>query len=336
MRETAFWERRYVMTTPSVYVYMLVLCLVCWLTGYLQSLGYPLYGEVTASPLWNGICALLPNKWAIYLTGLALTLGGAFFVHRANYVMVLTREKTWLPFLYYLFFTSVNPDLFPFRPTTAAVFCMVLSLYFLFLAYHDTRASAPVFTSAFMMGLGSLLWVHILWFLPLFWVGMYHFRTLSMKTFLASLLGVLTVYWSLLAWCAWQADYTMFAAPFSNLVAVHPLRLADVGWIDWLSLGVMVALTAVSAVNILTHEQEDSLRSRQFLVFLMLMTGWSLILSFFFRQSAEEFLGIACVPMAILVARFFTVVKEKPALILFHATTALLFAFLVLRLWNFL
>ena len=336
MRGSAFYDRKYLATTNSVYAYLLTLCFFCWIAGYVKSLGYPLYGEVTASPLWNWICQILPDVTTTYLVGIVLMFGGAFFVHRANYVMVLIREKTLLPFLYYAFFTSTNPDFFPFRSTSIAVFCLILALYFLFGSYHDENASSRVFNSTLMIGLGSLLWIHILWFLPLFWIGMYNFRCLSPRTFLASLLGVSAVYWIVLGWSVWRADYSMFTVPFSNLVAIHPLRLIGVRWVDWLSIAVVIALTVISSVNIMTHENEDSLRSRQFLAFLMVMAIWAFALFFFYEQSSEEFLEMACVPASILVAHFFTVVRGKYVLALFHASTALLFALLILRIWNFL
>ena len=45
-------------------------------------------------------------------------LGGAFFVHRANYALMLIREKSYLPFLFYALFISTNPDFFPLKTST--------------------------------------------------------------------------------------------------------------------------------------------------------------------------------------------------------------------------
>ncbi|MFQ6927819.1 MAG: hypothetical protein ACLRS8_06890 [Parabacteroides merdae] len=47
----------------------------------------------------------------------------------------------------------------------------------------------------------------------MFWLGMYNFRSLTSRTFIASLLGVATVYWFLLGWCVWQRDFTLFNVP---------------------------------------------------------------------------------------------------------------------------
>ena len=210
-------ENRYSLASPGVYVYMACACVVCWIAGYIGSIGYPVYGEVTAAPLWNALCLVLRDKPVAYLAGFALMGLGAFLVHRANYALMLVREKTLLPLLFYALLTSSNPDFLPLRSTSIAVFCLILALYQLFVAYHDPEATDRAYNAALIIGMGSLLWVHILWFLPLFWWGMYVFRTLSGRTFAATLLGVATVYWFVLGWCVWQRDFTAFTVPFAAI-----------------------------------------------------------------------------------------------------------------------
>ena len=95
----------------STFAPVLLACIACWVVSYLYSVGYPVYGEVSATPLWNTICQTLPGKEFTYIIGITLMFGGAFLLHRANYVLVLIREKTMLPFLFYVLFISTNPCL---------------------------------------------------------------------------------------------------------------------------------------------------------------------------------------------------------------------------------
>lgn len=110
---TSYYGRRYTIATPMTHLYMLCACIFCWIVGYVDSVGYPVYGEVTAPPLWNALCLILPGKLFTYLIGFLLMAGGAFLVHRVNYALMLIREKTLLPFLFYALLTSTNPDFFP-------------------------------------------------------------------------------------------------------------------------------------------------------------------------------------------------------------------------------
>lgn len=310
--------------------------MVCWGVGYLYSVGYPVYGEVSSTPLWNAICKLLPGKGFTYIIGMILMFGGAFLLHRANYALVLIREKTMLPFLFYVLFISTNPDFFPLKSTSVGVFCLILSIYQLFTSYHDPEAKDKAYNATLLIGIGSLLWIHLLWFLPLVWLGMYNFRSLSPRTFAASLLGVGTVYWFLLGWCVWQHDFTPFTQPFGTLFKVRLLTMSEISLLDWVSIIAVAILTAVSSLHIITHEFEDSLRSRQFLSFLILMAAWAFCLYFLYEQVSEEFLETACVPVSILIAHFFTIARSRIAFWTFYATLFLFISLLFIRLWNFL
>ena len=333
---TSYYGRRYTIATPMTHLYMLCACIFCWIVGYVDSVGYPVYGEVTAPPLWNALCMVFPGKLFTYLIGFLLMAGGAFLVHRVNYALMLIREKTLLPFLFYALLTSTNPDFFPLKSTSVGVFCLILALYQLFTSYHDPDATDKAYNASLIISIGSLLWIHILWFLPLFWLGMYNFRSLTPRTFIASLLGVATVYWFLLGWCVWQKDFTLFSVPFSTLFKVRLLATDGIVLLDWISIMAIALLTVVASLNIVMHDTEDSLRSRQFLSFLIAMSVWAFSLYFLYEQVSEEFLETACVPASILIAHFFTVTRGKIVFWSFFTIVAVLIATLFIRIWNFL
>lgn len=330
------YSRKLNFSAMQIFIPILLACFVCWVISYLYSVGYPVYGEVSATPLWNTICQALPGKGVTYLIGMALMFGGAFLLHRANYALALIREKTMLPFLFYVLFISTNPDFFPLKSTSLGVFCLILAIYELFTSYHDPEARSKAYNAALLIGIGSLLWIHLLWFIPLFWVGMYNFRSLTPRTFAASVLGAGTVYWFLLGWCVWQQDFSMFTVPFSVLFKIRFLSTEGIVLLDWISIIAIALLTVVASVNIITHDYDDTLRSRQFLSFLIIMSIWAFCLYFLYEQASEEFLETACVPTSILIAHFFTVSRGKIVYGSFYATIILLFALLFIRLWNFL
>ena len=82
------YSRRFDFSAPPTFVPVLLACIACWVVSYLYSVGYPVYGEVSATPLWNTICQTLPGKEFTYIIGMTLMFGGAFLLHRANYVPV--------------------------------------------------------------------------------------------------------------------------------------------------------------------------------------------------------------------------------------------------------
>ena len=331
-----YTSHRNTLASPLICCYMLVGCLACWVKGYMDSVGFPVYGEVMAPPLWNSICGALTGKGVTYLLGCLLMSGGAFLLHRANYTLMLIREKTLLPFFFYLLLISANPDFMPVKSTSVGVFCLVLSIYQLFLSYHDEEAADKIYNASLILAVGSLLWTPLLLFVPLYWWGMYNFRSMSPRTFCASLLGVATVYWFLTGWCLWIGDFSILTVPFSSLTKIHLISHHDSDWVKNIGAIYLFVLTLLASANILRHEYEDNLRTRQFLYFLILLSIWTFTLyALYYDPYSDELLELVCMPVSILLAHFFTVCRGNVMVYLFHFTVLFYLSSSFVRLWNF-
>ncbi|MCD8044209.1 MAG: hypothetical protein LUH10_14245 [Tannerellaceae bacterium] len=322
------------LSTPGVYLYTLGISLICWVTGYLFSVGYPETGDIGDTPLWIALCEILPGKIVTYAAGLLLMVGGALLIQRTNYVLVLVREKTFFPFVLYILLISTNPDFFPLKSTSLGIFCLILALYILFRSYHNPLSQENSFMTAFLIGIGSLLWIHMLWFLPLFWYGMYSMKCWNLKTFFASLIGVITVYWFLFGWCILWGDLSVLTLPFATLGKVRLLMLSEIEPLGWVTLLWVAVMTIVSSIYILTRKHEESLRARQYLGFLIVFAVFSFLLFFLYEQSSEEFLVAACLPSSILLAHFFAINKGRRIFWLYLFFVTIVGILILVRLWG--
>lgn len=310
-------------------------CFGAWLIGYLFSIGFPVYGEVSAAPLWNAFCQILTIKEVVYLLGFLLMVGGASLLQKLNYELGIIRNKSLLPLFLNMLLISTNLNFFPLTPATFGVFFMIIAINRLFMSYHQPEDKSAAFNASFVIALGSLLWIHILWFIPLFWHGMYRFRTLTIRTFLASLLGMITVYWFQLGWCVWTKDFTPFEI-FPSLFKIQFLSLEYTDWINWLEIFGVAFITLIAIMNIISHDSDDNQRTRQYLYHLILFCFWSFGLAILFQSSADKFLQVACIPCSLVLAHFFTLVQNRAARWLFYFTLLFLVTLLIIRLWSFL
>jgi len=64
---------------PNLILTVLV-CLVCWTVGYQYSVGYPVVCNTGGSPVWEAVCAILPDKRFTYLIGCSLICLLAFII----------------------------------------------------------------------------------------------------------------------------------------------------------------------------------------------------------------------------------------------------------------
>jgi len=184
-----------------------------------------------------------------------------------------------------------------------------------------------MFNAAFLIGVGSLLCIHILWFIPFLWWAMRYFNILSWRTFLASLMGVGVIYWLLWGWCVWRGDYSPFTVPFAALPDISLFNVArgrfSLDWVRALFMG-LPALLAVINIHLRAHE--DGQQARRFLGFLILFVVAGCALALLYEPLCKELLGMTCMPIAILTAHFFAVSRSKQRYWLYYG---LIFAFTV-------
>lgn len=327
-------EKR-IIAGKRTFTFTILISIICWFAGYMDNIGFPVADSTHPMPLWRDLCNLILGKETAYFIGFIFMLGGAFLIHRINYMLNLIREKTVLPFLFFVLFMSTNPDFFSFKSALISVICLLLGMYQLFLSYHNPADCRRTFDWAALIALGSLFWVQIVWFYPLFWFGMYHLRSLSFRSFIASLLGAGTVYWFLLGWCVWIGNFSLFTGTFGSLFDFRVVLFKG-GILSLIGIGYMLLLTLVASFNILAREYADNLRTREYLSFLIAFAAWALLFYFLYDYSSEDFLAIACVPISILLGHFFTVGWNKWLSYLFFFTVILFITILFIRLWTHL
>lgn len=329
-------NRRKKLDSKGIILYLLLACIACWGLKYTYSAVFPVSAnEVETSPIWKWGGSYEINQQGIYILGFSLTLLGAFFIHRANYILILIREKTLLPALFYLVLMSTYPDFLPIKVSALVVLFMVLALYYLFITYHDPKQSGNLFKAFFTLGFGSLFWAHLLWFIPLFWYGMCRLRSFSLRSFVASCLGVIVIYWFVFFFSIWTNNPDLFLHPFQELTQFSLSVLTENQWIDWCRLALLILLVSIASINIVLHEYEDKLRTRDYLWFLIVFMGYSIFFYFIYGSHSDDFLPIAYIPASILMAHFFTVIHSRQSYWLFQSSMLCFIFLYFLQVWNF-
>ena len=192
-------------------------CLLCWMMGYTYSAGYPVATRPENLPTWQSLIGLLPDRLTTYVIGASLYALVAGIVQRINYKYIIVRGRRALPALFFFLFISTNLDTFPLRPVSLSLIGLTLALSQLLGSWQRPDDIGRTFNISVCLSLGALVWPHMVWFIPLFWYGMYRFGSLSARGLLTSVLGLLTVFGFVFAWCLWQNDYRLPQAIYNAL-----------------------------------------------------------------------------------------------------------------------
>ena len=209
----------------------------------------------------------------------------------------------------FVLLSSAAVFLFPSLSGGFLQVCMIASLAGLYSCYQDHTAVGRTYYCFVVLGLGSVADVHLLWYVPAYYLlmGMIVY-CLSWRTLLASVLGLLTPYW-LMAPLLVVADGGSMDALADHLAALAdhfaaladvqtPLSLADVqtplseqsqqsdllsGIADprlmlprALLLALVTSMGITGSIHFLRNSRLDKIRVRQLYYGLMLLGAYSL------------------------------------------------------------
>jgi len=277
----------------------------------------------------------MTNKIVAYLCGMLLMILIAYIIQRISDIEMLIRERTRLVFIFFVLLTSTNVGLLPFKEVTIVLLCLVFMIYELFKAYQLPEATGKFFNAGVLIGLAGLLMPRTLWFMPLVWIGMYQFLSLSYRGFLASLIGMLTVYWIILAWCVWTSDFSIFTSIFSSLTDFNFLSIFLVFRYYQLGFIGIVLLMVVAFFLIKRDAINNRVRVRQMLSFLMNMSLWSLVLICLYGGDADSFFAVFYLPVSVLIAYFFENMRFRFRFLLYYFVLVLSAISFIVRIWNY-
>jgi len=180
----------------------------------------------------------------------------------------------------YLILMLMATFLYPSLRGAIVGLSFIVSYVFFLRAYQDKTAVGSIYAAFLALGVGSIFFVKLLYFVPLFWLLMV-IRLVAMcwRTLFASLLGLITPYWLI-------GGYFLYAKDYQT-----PLN-------HFLALGKFMPLEQVFSVNgplvapfftdpVLLYTPHSSVLAPIFtLIFLLLLTFMGMI--HFLRQSSKD------------------------------------------------
>ena len=216
-----------------------------------------------------------------------------------------------------------------------AALCYVAFYAMLFHSYQDKQATGWTFYAFLCIGLCSTVFIQILYFLPLLWLIMFfQLSSFSGRTFVASILGLITPYWFLLPIAIWQGQ--------TDLLPAHFMKLADFplpGDYSQLAIGQILVLLFVVGLGItgIVHfkrnQSADNIRIR--LLYGCFIQLWcvTFLLLCVQPQHFDVLLRLLIINTAPLIGHFLALTHTRVTNIAFHVIVAIALLLTILNLW---
>lgn len=229
--------------------------------------------------------------------------------------------------------------LFLFDSLSGAFFqpALIASIFCLFKTYQDRSSAGWTYYTFLFLGLGSLLDVHALYLLPVFWLMMmltvYSF---SWRTLMASLLGIATPYWFTLAWYAWQGegDISPWLLHFTEFASLQQLfSYSGLSLQHLLLIVFLVSLFLLGAIHFVVTSYMDKIRVRQMYYSLIVLMIFSCILVALLPQLYHLTFHIMIISVSPIIGHFMALTNSRLTNILFFVLAAVTLFLTSMNLW---
>lgn len=277
---------------------------------------------------------LLPG-WASGILSFILYSVIGYFLIELNNTFAIIRMRASVQTAVYFLLIAVCPTLHLLYAGNLAAAAFLIALFFLFKSYQQPRPTGYLFHAFTFIGIGSLLFPQLLFFVPVLWIGARNFQSLSIKSFFASVIGWSVPYWFLLGCSYFYGQMELFYRPFRELAEFAPVRFEFQPW-ELATLGYLLMLFLASSIHCLIAGYEDKIRTRSYLNFLIFLS-----FSIFVYIALQPVQGINLLPIlfigiSILTGHLFVLTGSRSSNLFFICILAGLFILLGFNVWTLL
>lgn len=282
---------------------------------------------------WQEFLGLLP----INLTGEVISyfvygVTGYLLIELNNTFSVI-RIRTSLQCTVFVFLVTACSFLFPLQTGSIANLCLLTGIYYLFRTYQKQEPVAHLFHSFLFVSIGSLLFPELLFYIPLFLIGAYNFKSLTFRTFFAGILGLSLPYWFLLGYAYFYEQMKLFYAPFIELTSFAPIDYVHVQLYHILSGAFIIVLFIVASTHSIIVGYQDKIRTRSYLNFLIMITIGTIIYCFLQPQQMNFIFPVMLTGSSLLIGHLFALTSSKLSNIVFIISFLLMVALTYYNLW---
>ncbi len=222
-------------------------------------------------------------------------------------------------------------------------FCFVVAFLLLFQTYQTSHSIGRTFYAFTAIGLASIAFVHVLWYVPVLWILMAtQLQSLNWRTWLTSLLGLAMPYWFALLWFLlpfnlsdeWTTDFTPLADHFSKLadIAIQSPITSHLFLGGLLVFILTIILATIGMAHFWQYSFEDKIRIRLLYGFFTAMTAVTVLFILVQPQHFSVLMRLLTLCASPLIAHVLTFTSSRLSNILFFVALALALALAVFNL----
>jgi len=281
------------------------------------------------------VCLLLwgvtIRSWS-ELGSLGIVMLSGYMMIEANTTFSLIKTRTALPVSMFGWIATSLFFLHPFSWENLVPLTFILAVHQLFRSYESPSPTTPVFHAFLLISLGSLVLPQFIAFAILWWISMIPFRSMGVRSFLASLTGLIAPYWFLFGYAFCTDDMPLFLASVQEMVRIYPTGNFPPAT-EIISWAVITLTLLISSIHYGQISYKDRTRTRIYHSFLVYAGWWTTLLSILQPVHLHVWMPVQVICMSFLSGHLFTLTRNRFSGILFIVIFVGFVSLMIYNLW---
>ncbi len=211
----------------------------------------------------------------------------------------------------------------------------VFYLFFVFQAYQRRQAPALFFFAYVFIGIISLRFVHMLYFVPFLWMmTVIWLQAPSVRNTAAMFMGLLLPYWFWLAWLLYTGNPAVLINHFPALASFEPLCNGILEPHLLVSCAVLTLFHVCGMMRFWYFSYNENIRNRMQHLMIYAVGILALVFLVLQPQHANFLLPLVILGVSVSSAHYFTFSKSKLASVLFVIFIVVVLSATVLNVCN--
>jgi hypothetical protein len=270
-----------------------------------------------------------PNPLISNIICILITLINAFLLVQLNNRFTVIRTRTFLPILIFLMLMSTWSKTHSAIVSQLSLTFFIFAIFYFFRMARDKKASEQAFMGSLLISTTSIFLNPFIFIIPICWIGFMLFQSLSLRTFLASILGTLAPWIIYLSASYLVSPGFDLSQSFYIPVPSYDLNLSLFNIAEIIYSISLVIIFLISIVGLYSLTHGDAIHTRNKLNFLVFLIFSLFILSIIFRNQFVSFLPLIALVYSILISHPLTLKQNNFYGIIFLIFCILNIAFII-------
>ena len=296
---------------PFALFVILLTGVIFWLKSIVvpETVSFPF--DVNPLPFYRWIGDFFHNLPILsVITGFVLSLILGMLMVRLNTTYFFINQRTYLPALFFIIGSSVFISLQRVNPVLVATLFLMVAIDRMFGTYKNAKTSFQYFEAGLLIGLGSLFYANLIFYLPVLWIGLVILRPFIWREWLITIFGFLTpVALTIATHYLIQGEVINLLTNFrENLIDPHHFAGFDLSHLLFFSF--LGLLTLVFSMHMIHAYSGKKIISRKYLKIMLWIFILTMVIYFFAPSASVELIFILFIPLSYLFTNFFVSIRS--------------------------